>query len=448
MITNDPHHFTKVSTPDLPARERGDKQQRQKFRWLQSLAAVLIVGALVSGFLLVFASYHTTHTGGHVQAKPTTSTPTSANLLIASYTQNDGYTMIDALQADTGARVWTYTTRQKNASPQIILSNQVVYMATNGLVEALHAQTGKLIWQKDLHLGMVSGIAGGTSSITFDHGMLYLAFAQTSTGGDNLYAFNAQNGTLMWHHVIGVDQTFTANNGIVYLEVSSNDVYTPGSVTALRGSDGHFLWSYTTDPIAMLVANNVLYVQSAHQQTPSDQGGNKQYKLLLALNATNGHLLWSVNVDNDGPSSLVFSNNLVILYRTITQPNAAEFCAYRSSNGSRAWCTSGKEGVWDANTSSYLVASGTLYVSFNTAPNATIQSDPTTTTVEALNPQTGRAYWSKTVAAGISYATLTELRGMLYLSQNRNIVALDTNDGHTLWQIRENGFLQILVAGV
>lgn len=422
MIANDPENS--LSKPPMKAHEG-----HRKRTWLQTLAAVLMTAILVGTFLFVFASHHTTKTGSRSTPKSAT---VNSNLLIETYADSTGGNVIAALQAANGSQVWKFPTFQKNAPIQIVTRNQVVYASTNGYIYALHAQNGKSIWQKKFPFSVAAAIPNETdNSMVFDHGRLYLA------GNSVLYALNAQDGTLAWKHAIGDDQAFTVNNGVVYLEISSANAYQPGAVMALRGSDGHFLWSHPANPIFLLAVNNVLYVQAAHQQTPSDQGGNKQSKLLLALNTTTGNQLWSVDVVADGPSNLVFSDNLVILYRTTYQPEAGEFCAYHSNNGKQAWCTSGKQGPWDENTSNYQVSGKTLFVSYVDAQDSSQVQGNASTTVAALDPQTGVASWSKEIPNGGDPlpAVLLASQGVLYVVIDQQLVALRGSDGHILWQL-------------
>jgi outer membrane protein assembly factor BamB len=420
-----------VFTPTLasqPAPERLSKRRARR-TWLQMFAAIVTVCVLIGGFLVVFANHRNPSTIVGSHPANSTTVPASLNLLITSYVEQKTHSVkIAARRADNGIIVWSYDTRVITQGfvpfTQVTVQNQVAYVTTNDQVYALHAQSGQLIWHTDLHLGQIQSVGGPIGSITYDYGMIYLA------KNNQLYALTAQHGALTWHHSIGTNLAFTASNGIVYVEVSSNDVYTPGSVVALHSSNGSQLWSYTTaDPISLMVADNALYMLLTHQQKPSDQGGNKQNKSLTAINATNGHFLWSTGVEDDGPDALVSSPGLVLFYRTtFTQ---AQFCAYRSSDGFQVWCTSSYQGPRDMDTSHYQVVNGTLF--------ATYADESLNQTAEAINLSNGLVLWSKSLSVEIPTVISTASHGILYYAEGNDIVALRASDGHLLWHISENG---------
>ena len=408
--------------------------------WLQTLAAVLVMCVLVGGFLVVFNAHplktkKQTTLGG----QPTSSTvgptiPATNNLLITSYTDLGTHEIkVAARRADTGKAVWSYNLspaapQQLGRFAQVTVQNQVVYATANGQIYALSAETGKLIWERNLHP------ASAFSSIAYDHGMLYLTSQALNA---QLYAVEAQQGNLVWHHAIGTNLAFTANNGIIYLEISPAGPYDSGSVVAVAGADGHQLWRQAVaDPFSFLVAGNTLYLFSDHQQTSSDLGGDKQNKTLAAFDATTGRPLWTVDVEEDGVDSLVAGANLVILYRsTSTQ---TQFCAYSGTSGTQAWCTTGYQGPRDMDTAHYQVANNVLL--------ATYSDENFNQTAEAISLSTGKTLWSRSLNGGSSGPVplpmlSTTLNGVLYLAGGSDLIALRASDGKLFWQITENVFL-------
>lgn len=424
-------------TPTLASKTKPSTRPARR-TWLQTLVAVLVMCALVGGFLVVFTSLQSkttrtqrSSTQGSHPTNPTVgpTIPATNNLLITSSTDlNTREINVAARRADTGKAVWSYTlssapSGQTGRFAQVTMHNQVVYATAKGQIVALHAETGTLIWQRDVHPG------GAFKSIIYDQGMLYLTEQAIPS---QIYAVEAQQGNLVWHHTIGTDVVFTASNGVVYLGIDPTGPYASGSVVALAGATGHQLWSRSAAAaISLLVAGNTLYLFSDHQQTPSDVGGNKQNKTLAAFNATTGHPLWSTGVEDDGPDSLVAGANLVVLYRT-TEVHLTQFCAYASTTGQQAWCTTGDQGSRDMYmTVQYQVVGNVLL--------ATYSSESFQQTAEALSLSTGQVLWSRPLSGGSSPILIpmlsTILNGVLYLANDHDLMALRVSDGALFWQI-------------
>jgi outer membrane protein assembly factor BamB len=176
-----------------------------------------------------------------------------------------------ALNANTGDTLWTYGGGEDDSSPAVV--NGVVYVLSWGYFVALDARTGALLWSYG---------TGGTqtsSSPAVANGVVYVG-----SGGDFL-ALNASNGTLLWSFTAdsGVNGSPAVANGVVYVGSDSGTVY------ALNTHTGVKLWSYITGSIegygslgyrSPAVANGVVYVGSDDQN-------------VYALNANTGAKLWS-----------------------------------------------------------------------------------------------------------------------------------------------------------
>jgi outer membrane protein assembly factor BamB len=112
----------------------------------------------------------------------------------------------------------------------------------------------------------------------------------------NVYALSLTSGTLLWEHYVNKPElSGPGPNGVA---VANGAVYgfTPTHAFALNAHNGHLLWSDNhllkkgqgTFGIQPTVANGTLYAASQYGFAP---GGG----ILFALNATNGHLLWTFN---------------------------------------------------------------------------------------------------------------------------------------------------------
>ena len=112
-----------------------------------------------------------------------------------------------ALNASTGAKLWSYTTDgEVNSSPAV--ANGVVYVGSDdGNVHALNAHTGAKLWSYAIG-GQVNW-----SSAAVANGVVYIGSEDS-----NVYALNASTGALLWSYATGnyVESSPAVANGMVY----------------------------------------------------------------------------------------------------------------------------------------------------------------------------------------------------------------------------------------
>lgn len=176
-----------------------------------------------------------------------------------------------ALDAKTGTQRWKY-----NAGGDLVhspaVANGIVYVGTLNLL-ALNAKTGALLWT--FESGQVF------SSPAVSGGVVYVG-----SGDGNLYAVDASSGLFLWNYF--VDDNYNAvdapvvSNGVVYQGSFACYVY------ALNAHTGELVWSHYFgggDPIYSdpAVANGVVYV--------GDSAGNAN-----ALDVGTGTLLWTYSI--------------------------------------------------------------------------------------------------------------------------------------------------------
>jgi len=216
-----------------------------------------------------------------------------------------------ALDASTGAKLWSYDTGPASTSPAV--ANGVVYVSA-GILYALNASTGARLWSYD------TGIQNaGLSSPAVANGVVYFG------SGFNVYALNGSTGAKLWSYATGgsVDSSPAVANGVVY--VGSGD----GNLYALNASTGAKLWSipagvFVTSPA---VANGVVYISDANDT-------------VYALNASTGAKLWSYDTlpclnCSTFPTSPVVVNGVVYLGSLASDSNGNSFacCFYAFSLG-------------------------------------------------------------------------------------------------------------------
>lgn len=342
---------------------------------LKLFAAVLVMGVLLSGFIVLFTSRHpaarhpgASGSGQSVATSPATDSFGWANVqtvAIANATlyASDGFHYLYAIQMSNGAekhyyfdrigsplvdhdilymvveegansylKAWRLSDSQLSPlwSYQMIccarntfaVANGAVYVFSGGgigSISALRVSDGTLLWNYP-----TNGPIG--ASLTVANGTLYAGM----DGRGGIYAFHANTGKLIWKYQQGggVMAAPTVVNGIVYAGSTDRMVY------ALNGNTGSLLWRYTTDYAIMtrpVVSDGVVYVGT---------GDNS----VFALRATNGSLLWHQRIDKllyplpNDPNR--FDGVFVGLVNNGTAYIGSEdgyMCALRASDGSLLW---------------------------------------------------------------------------------------------------------------
>ena len=292
----------------------------------------LLMGSMLAAVIVsVLTACGTSNAGTRPIATPmATHTPsqTLANLTVYS-TTDDG--ILRALKADTGQLRWQGKTGEL-AGGKPVVENGIVYAGSQDSVYAFKASDGTLLWSAPgynpgtgplvadgkvfvdyyttepdgrvtISVAALKGTDGsqlwskqvltnstpvptpGTSGQLVANGVFYVA---VFTGQFRLYAFNANNGKLLWHSpgtFARGDATLFVENGVVFAYV--NGLY------AYMASNGTLLWqSQGAQPLSgpngtysdLLVTQGTVYADT-------NDG-------LTAYSTDNGSQLWHVPVDS------------------------------------------------------------------------------------------------------------------------------------------------------
>jgi outer membrane protein assembly factor BamB len=142
-----------------------------------------------------------------------------------------------------GISNWKYAT--KGIAPPTATLNGIVYIGNGDHnVYALNANTGTKIWNYT------------TGSFVWSSPAVANGIVYVSSADRNVYALNANTGTKVWNYTTGnwVHSSPTLANGIVYIGSLDHNVY------ALNANTGKLVWSYTTrNPVrsSPTVANGI-----------------------------------------------------------------------------------------------------------------------------------------------------------------------------------------------
>ena len=170
-----------------------------------------------------------------------------------------------------------------DSSAEVAIANGVVYTNSGGKVTALDAVTGATKWQymPPQRIGM-----GGSNVSVSDQ----FVVAEAS---NTILALRPQDGSLAWSVEFS---GFVSGHVIVGNVIYVSEDGQPGTITALRLSDGVRLWQKSldlSDPWPPIAANGVLYVMAGSGASESPPPPK-----LYALQMSDGSELWHYTVDS------------------------------------------------------------------------------------------------------------------------------------------------------
>jgi outer membrane protein assembly factor BamB len=268
-----------------------------------------------------------------------------------------------ALNAQTGARLWSYHTGSYiDASPAV--ANGVVYVSSeDGKVYALKASNGALLWR------YATG-AAVASSPAVANGVVYVC-------SDNVYALHASTGTKIWSYPAQCNYSSPAvANGVVYIGSGDHNVY------ALNAKTGSKLWSYRTGGFlnsSPAVVNGTVYI------------GSEDDFNVYAIDAGTGIELWSYHTAYYVDSSPAVVNGVVYI-----GSQDGHLYALNASNGAVKWSYLGGE-----LSASPAVANGVVYGA--------------TTSFYAVNAETGAQLWRYPNGGNTSFSSPAVANGVVYV---------------------------------
>ncbi|QBD74736.1 hypothetical protein EPA93_01505 [Ktedonosporobacter rubrisoli] len=425
-------------------------------RALGLFAAVIVVAMLIGSALILFKtlSQQNAHSGDIAVGNPSaTSVPVvnSAGIYI-TYPIDDTHTVLSKVDSKTHQVLWTYKNGLSLGTP--VISGNTVYLgisdgqAYQSHLIALNAETGKELWNISFKsLAMRDERGDGP----YDMGVITVpavsdgqVFVLNRSG--TVFAFDAKTGKANWNYQSGASALVKQ----YYIDPLSGKRKFSGATIYDGGSP--------------VVSNGVLY--------------GALHNTYFALNAKTGKRIWSINLSDEQQifTDLQLVDGVIYMASYKASEHHAMALqsyvyAFRSKDGSQIWRYDTKSWVTVAPT----VSDGQIYF-IERVPN--FNNGNGSSTLRVLNTQ-GREVWHKDYnddgidppVVGDGYVSVSEKtydhtngkmlthtlhvyaakdgkvrekdvdvdpiaiqQGLLYVQQDRSILAYDVNSLKVQWQ--------------
>jgi outer membrane protein assembly factor BamB len=300
-----------------------------------------------------------------------------------------------------------------------VLERGRLFLGTNhGLVLAVQAETGRVLWERRF-----AGCVAASPAV--GNGIVYLGFTDPppcrGTAPTFLAAFDARDGKTLWRFRAGVVETSPLlTEGRVYFGSWDHRVY------ALDARTGRLAWSFATGgrvKAGVAFARGTIFVGSYDGR-------------LYALDARTGRLRWAAG--NGGLGGL-YATPSVANGRVFVGSTNGRVYAFATSTGALLWSTRTRSFVY----SPAALSRGVAYIgSYDHRLYALAQSS-------------GRILWTYKARAPISGAP-TVLDGLVYFStcgscsqyeQNaraRRTFAVDARTGRLVWRFPDGEYSPVI----
>ncbi len=325
------------------------------------------------------------------------------------------FNTVYAFKADDGTFLWSAQGYNPNIGPLVADGKVFVDYYTNEpdgsvtiSVAALKGTDGSQLWSKQVLTHSTPVATPGTSGQLVANGVFYAA---VFTDQFQLYAFNANNGKLLWHSSgtsARGDATLFVENGVVFAYVDG--------LYAYKASDGTLLWQSQGASQPLSGPNGTysdLLVTQGSAYADTNDG-------LTAYSTDNGSQLWHVSVD----SSLGQFMEITLANGVIYATQADGASALNAHTGKLLW--SYKANRQFSGFLAPLTDSDTLYIS-------NFMSG-----LVALDIHTGNLRWQDQVGGNGIRPTL--IAGTLFVGGGDGVIAaVRASDGKILWRFPTNG---------
>lgn len=297
---------------------------------------------------------------------------------------------LSGLRIADGKQLWSFPTGQGVMSASIV--GDVVYMTYAGpsdsTLYSLDARDGKERWRFQQTDQMHINIQAATQE------SIYVTLEPRGGAANALLALNQSNGHERWRLPSPNSDSFrgvTEVNGAVYVALNGRDNNgcaespmsdPPGTLYALRGSDGKMLWQSHPSKAGLM------YVKPAIDQIAvysADQQNGYAFNMADGQQLWSSHILQSSNSLHTAMAQPIIAGRLVYLsigFCGMAQTFPFSFWALDKSDGHVVWHYQGTQR--SDNQAAPVLLNGVVYVTTDTGG------------VEALRGSDGKQLWQDT----------------------------------------------------
>ncbi len=324
--------------------------------------------------------------------------PMLANNALYLLTQQNGAMQILTLNMRNGAIFWKSSLPMASPSSLSAQENILYITSQDGMLYAVDANSGHLLWSKQFPPNPFIQILNGTVYV----------YVNDMAPLTSLWALQSTHGTLLWQvHETTFSRIIANNSGVTLLQTEDR------AVEALRTSDGHVLWSQPVyvDANSPVIADS----QAAYLNTDGGQ--------LTAINILNGKVLWRVPQKYTLQGTLLLSHALIYL-ASIDDT----IYTFHTHDGSPVWQANMHQIINGAMT----ITNNRLYVHSNDGLEHTLDA---TTGILLWTSFIGQPASYQHISTANTYAQSVQTTPFLvYITeQNGMLNALRYTDGKILW---------------
>ena len=245
-----------------------------------SRSLIISLAILMSALAAGTVDAHLSEAWTHA-AEQCYTTPAFTN---TSVIYGDQYGDVYALNRDTGATVWHHTCGNSVQSSPAVVDGVVFFGSYDFYVYALDASTGAVIWKTKT----ASYIQSSPAVV---NGRVYIG-----SNDKNLYCLSQATGAIQWQ--VNLGYTVTSNpqvvDGVVYASAVDNAIkhtHYAATLVALDASNGNVKWTRQIDDrtASPAIANGVLYICTANKNLT-----------LMAISAKTGAVIYTELIGDTG----------------------------------------------------------------------------------------------------------------------------------------------------
>ncbi|HEY1690347.1 MAG TPA: PQQ-binding-like beta-propeller repeat protein [Solirubrobacteraceae bacterium] len=315
-------------------------------------------------------------------------------------------------------RVWEAKESDLLEFPPVMSGARIFQLADDGVLSAISAKDGHIIWKRKL--GKLSAstpaVVGGTVYVT-------LLSGDEGEGG-RVMAVKAETGHTVWSHNLPSrsESSPLVDHGKVIFGTESGTVY------ALRASNGSTIWTYQA--AGAVKASPTLFKGLLYF---GDYAGNIQ-----AISERTGRRIWISASDGAAFGSGTFYSTAAVAYGRVYLGNTdGRIYAYDARTGKLDWAVQ---------TGAYVYASPAVTNAPGLGP--TIYEGSYDGTFYALNARSGREEWTHAASGPIS-GSATIVGKVVYFSNLKTYrtTGLNITTGGEVFSINQGAFDPVISDG-